>query len=83
MVFHSKSEAQGGSEPFSAVFSPVGDKIAVGFDDSTNVNVLDGHDLAFLCLIRLVLIMVVYLASLGHRMGIACMQGEATIMVQI
>jgi len=43
-----KSETQGGSRPFAAVFSPAGDKIAVGFDDSTNVNVLDGHDLAFL-----------------------------------
>jgi WD40 repeat protein len=43
-----KSNAPGGSEPFAAVFSPAGDKIAVGFADSTNVNVLDGHDLAFL-----------------------------------
>jgi WD40 repeat protein len=43
-----KSDAPGGSQPFAAVFSPAGDKIAVGFSDSTNVNVLDGHDLAFL-----------------------------------
>ena len=43
-----KSDAPGGSQPFSAVFSPVGDKIAVGFADSSNVNVLDGHYLAFL-----------------------------------
>ncbi len=43
-----KSDAPGGSRPYAAVFSPAGDKIAVGFQDSTNVNVLDGHDLAFL-----------------------------------
>jgi len=43
-----KSEALGGRRPWAAIFSPAGDKIAVGFDDSTNVNVLDGHDLAFL-----------------------------------
>jgi WD40 repeat protein len=43
-----KSDAPGGSEPWTAVFSPAGDKIAVGFADSTNVNLLDGHDLAFL-----------------------------------
>ncbi len=43
-----KSDAPGGSQPFAAVFSPAGDKIAVGFQDSTNVNVLGGHDLAFL-----------------------------------
>jgi WD40 repeat protein len=43
-----KSDVPGGSKPFAAVFSPTGDQIAVGFGDSTNVNVLDGHDLAFL-----------------------------------
>jgi len=43
-----KSNAPGGSHPFAAIFSPVVDKIAVGFVDSTNVNILDGHDLAFL-----------------------------------
>ena len=43
-----KSDAPGGPQPYTAVFSPVGDKIAVGFYASTNVNVLDGHDLAFL-----------------------------------
>jgi WD40 repeat protein len=43
-----KSDTPGGSQPFAAVFSPAGDKIAVGFDDSTNANVLNGHDLAFL-----------------------------------
>jgi len=43
-----KSDAPGGSQPYAAVFSPTGDQIAVGFNDSTNVNVLDGHNLAFL-----------------------------------
>ena len=43
-----KSGVPGGSQPYAAVFSPAGDKIAVGFADSTNVNVLEGHDLAFL-----------------------------------
>jgi WD40 repeat protein len=43
-----KSEVPGGLQPFSAVFSPTGDKIALGFQDSTSVNVLDGHNLAFL-----------------------------------
>ncbi|EDN71506.1 WD-40 repeat protein [Beggiatoa sp. PS] len=43
-----KRKTPGGSQPFAAVFSPIGDKIAVGFHDSTNINVLDGHDLAFL-----------------------------------
>jgi len=42
-----KSDVPGGSLPFAAVFSPDGNKIAIGFADSTNVNVLDGHDLAF------------------------------------
>ncbi|OQW92635.1 MAG: hypothetical protein BWK78_01095 [Thiotrichaceae bacterium IS1] len=41
-------EAPGGKQPFAAVFSPNGDKIAVGFDNSTNVNVLDGKTLALL-----------------------------------
>jgi len=43
-----KSKAPGGLQPFAAVFSPAGDQIAVGFNDSTNVNVLDGQNLAFL-----------------------------------
>jgi len=43
-----KSDAPGGSEPEATAFSPTGDKIAVGFYDSTNINVLDGYDLAFL-----------------------------------
>jgi WD40 repeat protein len=43
-----KINPQGGSRPFSAVFSPDGKKIAVGFSDSTAVNVLAGRDLSFL-----------------------------------
>jgi WD40 repeat protein len=43
-----KSNAPGGLEPLATVFSPTGDKIAVGFVGSTKVNVLDGHDLKFL-----------------------------------
>jgi WD40 repeat protein len=42
------SKAPGGPYPYAAVFSPTGDQIAVGFADSTNVNVLDGHNLGFL-----------------------------------
>jgi WD40 repeat protein len=41
-------EAPGGKVPWAVVFSPNGDKIAVGFYDSTNVNVLDGKTLALL-----------------------------------
>lgn len=37
-----------GSRPFSARFSPEGKKIAVGFDDSTAVNVLDSDSLDLL-----------------------------------
>jgi len=43
-----KSKAPGGELPFAAVFSRAGEKIAVGFFNSTNVNVLDGHNLTFL-----------------------------------
>jgi WD40 repeat protein len=43
-----KQPAPGGKRPYSARFSPAGDKVAVGFDDSTAVNVLSGQDLAFL-----------------------------------
>jgi len=35
----------GGQQPFAARFSPDGQRIAVGFDDSTVVQVLDAHDL--------------------------------------
>ena len=41
-----KARTPGGGEPFAAVFSPDGRRIAVGFDDSTTVNVLDGHNLS-------------------------------------
>ena len=35
----------GGKQPFTVRFNPSGDKIAVGFADSTNVQVLSGADL--------------------------------------
>lgn len=38
----------GGSQPFSLAFSPDGSKIALGYSDSTNVEVYDGYSLAFL-----------------------------------
>lgn len=37
---------QGGTRPYSARFSPDGRKIAVGFEDSTQVEVLAAHDLS-------------------------------------
>jgi hypothetical protein len=43
-----EQKAPGGSRPYTARFSPDGKQIAVGFDDSTAVNVLDGQSLAFL-----------------------------------
>ncbi|MEN8219003.1 MAG: caspase family protein [Pseudomonadota bacterium] len=43
-----KRKAVGGHHPFAARFSPTGDKIAVGFQDSTRVNVLSGQDLNLL-----------------------------------
>ncbi|MDM8543002.1 caspase family protein [Desulfococcaceae bacterium HSG9] len=43
-----KLKAPGGKKPFSAVFSPDGSKIAVGFYYTTRVNVLSGSDLSFL-----------------------------------
>ena len=43
-----KKAAPGGNRPVSAVFSSDGKKIAVGFDDSTKVNVLSGADLSLL-----------------------------------
>lgn len=48
--FHrfAKEKAPGGGEPYTASFSPDGKQIAVGFNDTTTVNVLDGHSLAFL-----------------------------------
>ncbi len=48
--FHliAKQAAPGGKEPYSARFSPDGSKIAVGFYDSTAVNVLSADTLALL-----------------------------------
>ena len=43
-----KKSAPGGSNPHYARFSPDASLIAVGFGDSTNVNVLSGEDLRFL-----------------------------------
>jgi len=43
-----KSDALGDELPVTAVFSPTGDKIAVSFLASTNINVLEGHDLTLL-----------------------------------
>lgn len=42
-----KRDAPAGRRPFSARFSPDGQRIAVGFYDSPAVNVLAGDDLAF------------------------------------
>ncbi|MDO9228371.1 MAG: caspase family protein [Syntrophales bacterium] len=42
-----KEKAPGGKEPSSVRFSPDGQEIAVGFDDTTAVNILSGKDLAF------------------------------------
>ena len=42
-----KERAPGGKQPLGAVFSPDGNRIAVGFHDTTAVNVLSGHDLSF------------------------------------
>jgi WD40 repeat protein len=42
-----KVKGHGGSRPFSAVFSPDGNRIAVGYDDSTAVELLSGKDLVF------------------------------------
>lgn len=43
-----KRQASGGKQPHLARFSPDGSKVAVGFADSTAVNVLSGQDLTFL-----------------------------------
>jgi TPR repeat protein len=43
-----KVRAPGGKHPLSAVFSPDGHRIAVGFSDSERVSVLSGTDLRFL-----------------------------------
>ncbi|MDM8568522.1 caspase family protein [Thiotrichales bacterium HSG1] len=43
-----KRKAPEGNRPFAVRFSPTGDKIAIGFADSTQVNVLSGKDLKLL-----------------------------------
>lgn len=43
-----KQKAQGGSLPFDVKFSPDSSLVAVGFNDSTKVNVLSGRDLSLL-----------------------------------
>jgi WD40 repeat protein len=43
-----KSKTPGGEHPNSVRFSPNGEKIAVGFNDTTNVNVLSSRDLSLL-----------------------------------
>ena len=43
-----KKRASGGPYPFAVSFSPDGERIAVGFIDSTKVNVLSGRDLSLL-----------------------------------
>ena len=41
-----KRATEGGKEPFRARFSPDGQRIAVGFNDSTAVSVISGRDLS-------------------------------------
>ncbi len=41
-----KKKAPGGNRPFSVSFAPDGNEIAVGFNDSTRVDILSGQDLA-------------------------------------
>jgi WD40 repeat protein len=48
LVLSARQAAPGGQRPYAARFSPDGRRIAVGFSDSSSVNVLDGHDLRFL-----------------------------------
>ena len=43
-----KVKGRGGGRPYSAVFSPDSERVAVGYNDSTAVDVLSGRDLAFL-----------------------------------
>jgi WD40 repeat protein len=43
-----KQTVPGGKQPYAVRFSPTEDKIAVGFNDSTQVNVLSGQDLRVL-----------------------------------
>jgi WD40 repeat protein len=44
----SKVKGRGGKNPLSAVFSPDGQRVAVGYGDSAAVDLLSGKDLAFL-----------------------------------
>ena len=48
--FHltAKVNAPGGKQPYAIAFSPDGRSVAVGFEDTTAVNVLDGSELKFL-----------------------------------
>lgn len=41
-----KTQARGGKQPYSVSFSPDGQRVAVGFADSTKVDVLSGADLS-------------------------------------
>lgn len=41
-----RARPPGGSRPFGIAFSPAGDRLAIGFDDSTAVALLDGRSLA-------------------------------------
>src|SRR6516164_3109145 len=43
-----KVKGRGGGRPYSAVFSPDSERVAVGYNDSTAVDLLSGRDLAFL-----------------------------------
>ena len=45
-AFHlvAKVAAPGGQRPFGIAFSPDGSKLAVGYDDTTAVDLLDGHE---------------------------------------
>ena len=43
-----RKDAPGGKKPFKVSFSPNGEKVAVGFADSPEVNVLSGLDLSYL-----------------------------------
>jgi WD40 repeat protein len=43
-----KVKSPGGTRPFSVSFSPDGSKVAVGFNDSSKVDVLSGKDLSYL-----------------------------------
>lgn len=46
--FHLQQEQKLGKQPYSLAFSPDGTKLAVGFEDSPNIQVLDAHSLALL-----------------------------------